>query len=341
MERGAFDFFSQSPTFHNMEKTWLVTLESYDLAWLGFILPNNPTEQKCRSVVRNILKAKKKQIQESLKKRFIYFICSKERTRFKPVNECLIHPSDICVEIPFLLGAERREYRHAVSRRSLLMDTHLEMPVAFSTDEENIVFRYPSGCSIISPVWDFLNNHKLDFSCDTEVHYVGYTKNPDSRLNRHHGGLNDIRRKTNRRQHDLFVLFNTFRVYLVTGDETKMMDFVLSNAMVGEVPTNDEGFIIEKMFIAYFDAAFQNRNKKKEYSELSNRFRTLYEKKNVTSLQIVYDHGERENCFKLKSSKVQSQWRHTCQFLPHDDGFIIKRIVNVCDWLCPDPYQTQ
>lgn len=162
MKRGFFDFFSRIPHYRNAEKTWLVTLDSYDLAWLGFMLPGYEAEREHHSLLRTYLRDMKKRVDESLEKRFIYFICSKKKTRFKPVVECVMRWDDACAEIPFHLGGNRRECILTIKRNRLL-NADGERPAAFTTDEDAITLRYPSGRSNVFPVASFLNDLRLDF----------------------------------------------------------------------------------------------------------------------------------------------------------------------------------
>ena len=84
MNRGYFSSITEIDGYKNAEKEWIVDLQDYHKYWYDLVV--NPGDvAECfdtRKLVVEYLKQIKKDVEEHLEKRFIYFISSRESVRF-------------------------------------------------------------------------------------------------------------------------------------------------------------------------------------------------------------------------------------------------------------------
>ena len=339
MHRGYFGNLANLETIGNRGKTWLVSLDSFNMIWLGHIQKSTETAAAARPVIRKFLSEQKRLVRETLDKRFIYFICSREKIRFRPTRRTRPGLWRGNFTLPFIAGSAETRHDIPVSP-ARFPERNGRPPAAISTERDALILHYPEGPDETIPVWSVAAN--FTFPGGTEIHYVGYTQNPEDRFTRsRHAGLADVKQRVDARDKDIFIHFNLFRVYLVDAEEEAPVTCFLSNAMLGEVPTNEEGFIIEEMCILYFDSAWQNRNKTKEYARLRNRLKRLRTGKNVSSLHLIYNPADRGNELCFFSSAVAPAWIHECRFTLDGDRLILERDKNVCERSRPAMLQIQ
>ncbi|EPO4491378.1 hypothetical protein ACUAW6_003429, partial [Vibrio cholerae] len=84
MNRGLYSSMITNNLYRDSDKEWVVELETYHRYWYDLVV--NPCEIAdyfdTRKLIVNHLKQVKKEVEEHLEKRFVYFICSRERVRF-------------------------------------------------------------------------------------------------------------------------------------------------------------------------------------------------------------------------------------------------------------------
>ena len=144
-----------------------------------------------------------------------------------------------------------------------------------------IIFKDESETiNTVYSIHDFLLTFEINLNISSEIHYVGYTKNPPKRpLNGEHGGLTSTLYNISNEENDTIIFFNVFKVQCFAINKERNIEFLISNAMTNEIGTKEEGSIIEKSFIFYFDALVQKKNKKREKSELKNSLKKIGKKK--------------------------------------------------------------
>lgn len=95
----------------------------------------------------------------------------------------------------------------------VLCKSHCEITDKF------IMMHFQSG-QIVCPLHDFIRVAGVNLGFATEVHYVGLTKNPNTRpINRKHRGLADTLYIVSNEDSDLFIIVNLFRVYSFASDK--------------------------------------------------------------------------------------------------------------------------
>lgn len=313
MSRGSFSFVAQTPAYRNAEKEWAVVLERYHRYWYDLVV--NPHEVAeyfdSRQLIVDYLKRVKDEVEAELKKRFVYFICSRERVRFNTRKKPFYNPITGKTTLHLLVGKERKKKKIRVMffhvRRNLFVRPKIELTEKYitTTDERGDMYSMS--------VHDCLERAHIKLGLDSRVEYVGYTKNPDTRpTNGAHTGLSDALHRLAEESRDSFICFNTFSVLAAsqTNNEPQPFNFLISNAMAGDVSAETEGKILEKCFIFYFDAASQNRNRDNELAELRKNLLKLSKSLKINKICVEYEMDDSSEYGVLSSSSVQPSVRH-------------------------------
>ena len=307
MDRGMFGSLLDNELYTKSEKEWIVELQNVDMFWYELLMqPNN--EVNTKQYIKYWLEDRKNQVNQCLEKRFIYFICSRKKVRFCKNKKTRYGLFDKNLHLYIEVGKDRARKKIVVPVFSL--DGKNKVQPKVELDEKYITFFYSDKIKLVMPVHDFLLNTGLDLGISTEVHYVGYTKNPEKRpTNGQHAGLNDVLYRVSG-DDDILIYFNIFKVISNAFNDEYNSNFIIANAMLDEIKSNDEGQIIEKCFINYFDAENQFRNKRAEKAELKNRLRKLAKDNGINSIQIFYELESPNEYFTFYSSKIKPKLKH-------------------------------
>lgn len=92
------------------------------------------------------------------------------------------------------------------------------------------------------------------------------------------------------------------------------MHFVFANSMIDEIPTDEEGRVIESALIAYFDCASQRLNRDKERSVLRNKLALLAEKHKIQSVSVHLEMESPNEYFAFGSVAAPAALSHSFLF---------------------------
>ena len=311
MNRGSYSSFAEHKEYKSANKKWVVELERYHKYWYDLIVhPDEVAEYfDTRKLIVNYLKQLKITIEENLDKRFVYFICSREKVRFNLKKKSSYNPFTKKVKIHILVGREQKKR----SIKSKFYDRglkRLSKPKIQLTDKY-ITLTDSNGDLTTASIHDFLEQSEIDLGISSNVEYVGYTENPHTRpTNGSHTGLSDTLYKVSNENCDTLIYFNIFRVITDGLNQNSMINFAIPNSMTDEIGADDEGKIIEKCFLFYFDAFNQSRNKKNELSELKNNLINLAENNNINSVSFYYEFEDVNDYGTFSSTKVKPNHSH-------------------------------
>jgi len=312
MNRGIYSSLLDHESYKKSEKRWYVELLLSKMYWYEHIVVEHDLFPTREAIVAE-LKHFKKQVESSLEKRFIYFIASRTRVRFNTDKQPRYKRLGSKLILNLEIGAKRKNKKIIVS----VIDEQtgeLCRPVVRTTPE-HITFKHGSGNTVTYAVHDFLSHTNHDLKISSEVHYVGYTKNPNSRpINGSHSGLNDILYSVPTEGRDIFVFYNLFKVLSCANNGEYNMNFVVANSMTDEVDADTEGKLIEKTLLLYFNAKLQQRNKRKELSELRKALKQLSQKLRIASVTVSYALEQPDSYFRFMSSEIDPCHEHlfTC-----------------------------
>lgn len=318
MTRGIFDFMQNHPAYADADKRWHIELEQSTYFWYD-LLVHPPVGYDTKQEIASFLKRLKKSVEIHLEKRFIYFLASRTKLRFctskKPRYSLLKRDLILYVEI----GASRKPIKTTITMRDHASGKLITPPVEVS--ERFITIENASGHRISFPIHDFFDIVGLKFGIDTEIHYVGYTKNPDDRpLNRAHRGLADMLYKVSNSEHDYFIFYNLFKVLVIAGTPSSVFNFIVANSMIDEVRVDEEGLIIEKALIKYFNTEVQELNRSNEVGELQNTLAQLALKNKIGSISFDIQVIQPSEMYRFYSRTVAAADRHTFTCRIGDNG---------------------
>lgn len=311
MNRGLYSSIIKNDAYKNAEKHWGVELDRYHKYWYDLVVYNQDVAEyfDTRKLIVEYLKNVKKSVDENLEKRFIYFICSREKVRFNTKIKPSYNPFTRKVKIHILVG-KNEEHK---TIRCKFFDVPTKKPInpkIFLT-EKYITIEDPRGNLTTASIHDFLESSEIQLGIFSKVEYVGYTKNPHTRpTNGSHTGLSDVLYKISNDNLDALIYFNIFKVTTCANSKESMLNFTLPNAMTNEIDASLEGKLIEKSLIFYFDALSQNRDKKREYSELKQNLSKIDKNNKIKSIQFNYEFDELNEYGVFYSSKIAPKIRH-------------------------------
>ncbi|WP_067094569.1 hypothetical protein [Marinomonas atlantica] len=322
MNRGIFNHILSEKDYEASLKEWVVELEHNHMYWYDLI-ENNSEDFNSKKSTIDQAKYIKKKVSECLEKRFIYFICSRKKVRFCTQTLPVLTPFMSLMKLRVLTGREREV-------KEFVFETWFDLygnPIYPEFDSAGRFIIFKDKLETINTVYsihDFLLTFEINLNISSEIHYVGYTKNPPKRpLNGEHGGLTSTLYNISNEENDTIIFFNVFKVQCFAINKERNMEFLISNAMTNEIGTKEEGSIIEKSFIFYFDALVQKKNKKREKSELKNSLKRIGKKNKINELQFYYELNSKSEYYNFSSSKIKPSYRHLFTVRLQEDNLTV------------------
>ena len=313
MSRGLFDFLQREPTYTESDKDWYVELSTSTCFWYDLVI-QPPEGFDTKQQITDYLKWLQATVESQLDKRFIYFLAARKKVRFcvtkKPRYS--LFGSDLI----FYVEIGRERVRKKVTTR--IFDAQPLRPIkpAVEVSDRFITFQYTPNHKVSMSIHDFLCDSKIELGIDTEIHYVGYTKNPSERpINRSHRGLTDMLYKVSNEEHDFFIFYNLFKVSSIGSNPSAPINYYVANSMIDEIKIDEEGRIIEKALIKYFSAEPQETNRQNEEAELENSLDRLATKNKIKSIAIHIEMEEPNDLYRFFSRSVGPSDKHifTCR----------------------------
>lgn len=318
MTRGMLDFLQLEPTYARADKDWYVELSQSTCFWYDLLI-HPPEGFDTKQQIANYLKQLQSVVESQLDKRFIYFLTARKKIRFcvskKPRYSYFGNQLIFYVEI----GRERRRLKIITK----IFDPQTQLPIRppVEVSDRFITIQFTSLHKVTMPIHDFLQSIGVEVGINTEVHYIGYTKNPSERpINGSHRGLSEMLYRVSNEEHDFFVFYNLFKVLSISMNPTAPINFCVANSMVDEINVDEEGRIIEKALIKYFGAETQELNKKNEESELENTLERLAARNRINSVALHIEMDEPSEMHRFFSRSVKPADKHVFTCRVGDNG---------------------
>ncbi|HHQ4599991.1 hypothetical protein J1F21_08840 [Aeromonas veronii] len=326
MNRGLFSSISNNEAYSDADKKWTVELQRFHKYWYDLVVnPNEVAEYfDTRKLIVDYLKGVKKDVEQSLEKRFVYFICSRTKVRFNTKKKPFFNPITKKVKIHILVGKKeaKRSIRCKFFDRGLGKFTNPRIDLT----DKYITITDSSGDLTTASIHDFLDGSNINLGISSNVEYVGYTENPHARpTNGSHTGLSDTLYKVSNEDCDTLIYFNIFKVITEATSKSSMLNFVIPNSMTDEIGSELEGKVIEKCFIFYFDAINQSRNKKTELSELKNSLVKMAKENKIGSITFYYEFEHVNDYAIFSSSSVEPNYCHRFSVFLENNHVEVKR----------------
>jgi len=310
MSRGLYSYITRNKVYSDAEKDWIVELSNTNMVWYDLLVNANDVAEyfNTRELTVNYLKKIKQEVEESLEKRFVYFICSRTKTRFNTKYKPRYNFFSKQVKIQLLIGNKKKKNIKVVFADSV---TEKLFKPKIEITEKYITMHIDSQNKTTLSVHDFLSKMNVNLGICSNVEYVGYTKNPHTRpTNGAHTGLSDMLFSVSNEERDTLLFFNTFKVTTMAVHNQSKMNFYVSNPMTDEIDVDLEGKLIEKSFILYFDSNNQNRNKENEKNELKSNLHKISKENSVNSISYFYELDGDSEYWKFSSSNIEGKMKH-------------------------------
>ncbi len=322
MTRGSYEDLINNEHYQNTWKDWLIEVQGSKIFWFDLLI-NSHEQVNTRKLIIDELATLKKEVETSLEKRFIYFICSRKKIRFNQNKKPKYSFIDGSTKIQLLIGKDKKTYNikfwFASSETGKVIKPKVDLDERFIT-----IHDFEDNQHVFS-VHDFLQAFNINLNLSSDVHYVGYTKNPEIRpTNGSHAGLTETLCNISTDDNDILIYFNIFKVIALTDEMTRGITMVVPNAMTDEIDVDTEGKIIEKCFIEYFNASSQNKNRNKEHDELRNNILKLKSDNKIRSLHFYYEIDGDCDYFTLGSDSVPPSRQHMFTITANENDFDIK-----------------
>ena len=326
MNRGLYSSIIQNEEYRNSQKEWIVELQRYHMYWYDLVV--NPFEVAdyfdTRKLIVEYLKTVKRNVEETLEKRFIYFICSRTKVRFNTRKPPTYNPFSKKVTIHLLVG--KNEKKKSVKCKFYDKNISGFFNPKIDLTDKYITLTESNGDVTTGSIHDFLSGSDINLDICSNIEYVGYTENPHTRpTNGAHAGLSEALYKVSNENCDTLIYFNIFKVTTRTINDNSMLKFILPNAMTNEIGAEVEGKIIEKCFILYFDSENQTKNKEKERCELTNNLRKMVAENNIKSVHINYELEDPHDYGLFSSSTISPNYSHSFTVKLVDDSLEVKK----------------
>ena len=154
--------------------------------------------------------------------------------------------------------------------------------------------------------------HNIALGIASEIHYVGITKNPEDRpISREHRGITDTLYRISNEDNDFFIFINLFKVMSSAESAKHGLHFVIANSMIDEIPTEEEGQIIEGALINYFNTELQQLNKRNESAILNNRLASIAKNNKIEFISLHMELEHPNEYFVFRSQAVPPSVSHT------------------------------
>lgn len=309
MNRGYLKSLTTTATYIASKKHWHITLQQTTCYWYDLII-NPPEFADTKHCISSHLKKLKKDVEQTLDKRFIYFFVSRTKVRFdlsRPPEYSFIGKKLI---INLLVGRDKK--RRRITLKLLDANSNKSATPKVEITDSFIHFIHSEEVTLTYSIHDFLQNFDIDLGIASEVHYVGITKDPSGRpLNREHRGITDTLYNVSNEDNDFFIYINLFKVLSDAQNHSHGLHFLVANSLIDEVPTQEEGNVIESALIEYFNCASQDVNRKKEKQILTNQLISLAEQNNIQSISAHIEVDPTNEYFLFGSKTVPPKASHS------------------------------
>ena len=309
MARGDHDAISNNKLYIDAEKTWNIELSQTDMIWYDLVV-NEHEIFPFRDVIIEKFKLLNQCLNDTLEKRFVYFIACRKKVRFSTKRKPKYSFGGKNLYIYIEVGKNKETRRIAcpmVHKRS--ERPKVEVTAKFITFTDLI------GDKLTIPVHTFLLDRKINIGVETFVHYVGKTKIPEKRpIDGNHTGLNKILYKISNEENDIFIFYNLFKVMVSATNEEFKTDFIVSNSMTDEIDVEKEGDILEKAFIIHFSSENQLNNLDREIGQFRNNLIEIANNNKIKKINMGYEVDDISEYYKFGSSLIKPKHNHTFSF---------------------------
>ncbi|ENJ0400514.1 hypothetical protein AB0Z02_003693, partial [Acinetobacter baumannii] len=252
MKRGYFNNkIKDSIFFKENSKKWVLSIEYSTPIWYDLIMDEC---EEYKEFYKKILNDQVEASKDCNEKEFIYFFTSRPKVRFDLSRKIKIGKNVGEIFLNLIINCSEK--------RKVKVNIDPDYWRAFKKiiiNEKFITFKFDEDVKITWPIHIFLYEYNVELGLESEVHYIGKTKDPVSRtMDREHRGYSDmlyylLHLKEKR---DIFLNILIFKVSVISPPRNSI-GIVSTNSVLDHIPKELEIFVIEYCLIYYFRPSIQ------------------------------------------------------------------------------------
>ncbi|MBN6150794.1 hypothetical protein JR065_10610 [Xanthomonas sp. AmX2] len=245
---------------------WLVGLRHTTLVWLDCV-DEGPEGGNVRKAVELALDHLCAQVAANEPQHFVYFLASRPRVRISSRRPPRYSFWRKCLIVWVELGPQRHLKKIVLPLPLLgLLPPSAPLRCKFRWTDKFLTFELPSNADgsatkISVSIHNLLEKYSWNLGQQSQVHYVGMTKNPKTRVFNNtrkgvkggHDGYRRVRDRARAEGRDLFAFFLVMDAHVVTHLRPFGIIMVGGGATSRKVDCRDEAYILERALIAYFE----------------------------------------------------------------------------------------
>ncbi|HCQ9838659.1 TPA: hypothetical protein OMQ66_003906, partial [Acinetobacter baumannii] len=177
-----------------------------------------------------------------------------------------------------------------------------------------------------------LYEYNVELGLESEVHYIGKTKDPVSRtMTREHRGYSDmlyylLHLKEKR---DIFLNVLIFKVSVISPPHNSIGIFS-TNSVLDHIPKELEIFVIEYCLIYYFKSSIQKGDMDTSWSKFVNYFRD-FQKEGINALYFKLEMKESTEYNNLGTPNLAAKKSHYFSWQLNENGLQMERFYESKD----------
>lgn len=323
MRRGSLqNIITNDKHYKDSHKELNITLEWTHFIWLENLVDKissinigDISSINIEKIIVDYLKQIKEEVYKNTQRPFIYFISYRTRVRFLSVKKSFFFKDQL--EITFLVGKNKKV------KIKFCNNEFLQNFPEISFTEKQITFKNDINNGATFSVHSFLAEFNISLGVNTEIGYIGKTINPEERpTNRNHRGLTEVSYRKMDEGYDVFIFFNQFKMATQSTNPNSFVNLYVGSSFVNDIGAENEGLLIEKLLIAYFQLdEFQSL--KNEKSFLDNSLSRIANRLNIKLVKIIM--GVNGDCeyFTFHSEKISPKRDHIFNCIFTDNGAVI------------------
>ncbi|HIE6128574.1 TPA: hypothetical protein ACXN4M_001045 [Proteus mirabilis] len=331
MSRGNFNFIKSKTVYSESNKLWWVDLINTDCFWYDMLI-NPPSDLNTNEMIKNYLSSMEKYFNEHCEKRFIYFLGSRVKVRFSIKKKAKYSPFTKDLMLHLLVGKKEKKHKIKISFYENTPKGPYKITPEVKVTEKYLYVKTSEKEINILSIHDFLKENYINLGIDTEIHYVGYTHQPQKRpIDLIHRGFSKMLYSVSNDNNDFFVFFNIFNPRSISHNNDYNLSFNISNSLMDEVEVDKEGRIIENCFIRYFDTKIQDDDKESKRPDLNNMFIDIVKNKKIKSIAVNLQYENANEYYRFYSRNVEPKNNHFFVIDFVEDKILLNRGKNMAE----------
>ncbi|HHL3249302.1 TPA: hypothetical protein ACX13H_003203 [Acinetobacter baumannii] len=323
MKRGYFNNkIKDSIFFKENSKKWVLSIEYSTPIWYDLIMDEC---EEYKEFYKEILNDQVEASKDCNEKEFIYFFTSRPKVRFDLSRKIKIGKNIGEIFLNLIINCSEK-------RKVNIDHDYWRDFKKIIINEKFITFKFDEDVKITWTIHVFLYEYNVELGLESEVHYIGKTKDPVSRtMTREHRGYSDmlyylLHLKEKR---DIFLNVLIFKVSVISPPHNSIGIFS-TNSVLDHIPKELEIFVIEYCLIYYFKSSIQKGDMDTSWSKFVNYFRD-FQKEGINALYFKLEMKESTEYNNLGTPNLAAKKSHYFSWQLNENGLQMERFYESKD----------